>query len=348
MNRQRLLYLALAALLVLGAAFLLNARRNVLHDEHDTLLLPSLAQNLNAVTGVTLRHGAAAPSVTLHKQGTQWSVAERNDYPVDVVKLRKLLLALSEAKIVEEKTADPAKFAGIGVDDPAQTGAIGTEVALTGLPAPSGIIVGKTAGQGNFVRRVGGNTSYVIEPALSIDATPAAWLDNRVLDVPSASIQSLEFKPAAGPGYVLHRATPDGAFALTAVPAGRKALDGAALTPSPNTLANLTAEDVAPAAGLDFTHADQVIVTLGDGGVLTLTGAADADKHWLQIKSSKDQSLNTKLDGRALSVAGYRYDSIFRPLDRLLEPLPPPAPKPGAKSSTLPHAPPGPPTPRTP
>ena len=61
----------------------------------------------------------------------QWTVAERANYPADVSKLRKLLLALSDAKIVEEKTSNPASYAIIGVEDPTMPGAAGAEIELS-------------------------------------------------------------------------------------------------------------------------------------------------------------------------------------------------------------------------
>lgn len=329
MNKQRLGYLVLAAIVVLVLGFRLSSRRNGSQDAENTLLLPSLDKTVGAVSSVTLRHGAAQPSVTLHKQGTQWSVAQRSDYPADVVKLRKLLLALSTSKIVEEKTSDPANFAAIGVDDPNQPSATGTEIALGGTSQPISVIVGKASGQGNFVRRGGENVSFVVEPAVSADATPSAWIDTRVLDISSASIQSIELKPPAGTGYVLRRATADGPFALSVTPSGRQALDAASLSPSPNTLANLTAEDVGQVSSLDFTQSATALLTLNDGTVITLIGVSKGEVHWVQLKSSKDEALNAKLNGRAIALAGYRYESIFRSLDQLLVPLPPPQTKGG-------------------
>ena len=63
--------------------------------------------------------------------------------------------------------------------------------------------------------------------------------------------------------------------------------------------------------------------------MITITGAAAAavgDKHWIQLQASKDAALNAKTAGRAFEMAGYRYDAIFRPLEQLLVPKPPPAP----------------------
>jgi hypothetical protein len=189
--------------------------------------------------------------------------------------------------------------------------------------------VGKSVGEGNFVRRVGENQTYSVEPAISVETEPRYWIDSRLLDVPATLIQSIEVKPAAGAAYSIRRlGSTDNAFSLDGVPAGRKPLDGPALAPAATTFTSLTAEDVARSSDLDFTTPTQAIVTLNDGTVITLTGAAGGDnKHWLQIKSSKDAALTAKTSGRAFEIASYRYDAIFKPLDHLLMPKETPAPK---------------------
>jgi hypothetical protein len=335
MNRQRLILLCVAALLAISGALYLSTQRNLPRDPHGTALLPGFAEQLNTVTSLTLRKGGAAPAVTIRKQAEQWTVLERGDYPADVSKLRKLLLALSDAKIIEEKTSNPASYPIIGVEDPSAPGAKGTEIGIMRTSGKQAVIIGKPASRGSFARRVGQNTSYLVEPAISVDPEPGFWIDSKLLDVAVATIQSIEVKPAGGPAYTLHRAAPGGAgdFVLDGVPAARKAVDAAALAPSPSTYGSLTAEDVAPAADVDFSKATVATLTLSGGGVLTLTGTAAADKHWIEIKASKDEPLNAKAAGRAFEISAYRYDAIFRPLEQLLVPKEPPA---GAKKAAAP------------
>jgi len=355
MSRQRFALLLIAALVVISGAMYLSAQRNASHDTQGVALLPSLAKDLNAVTAVIVRKGSATPSLTLHNTGNQWSVAERADYPADVAKLRKLLLSLRVAKIVEEKTSDPARFASIGVEDPVASDAAGAEITVVGPGEKRSVIVGKAVGEGNFVRRAGENRSYSVEPAISFETEPHYWIDSRLLDVPATQIQSIEVKPAAGVAYAIRRAKTadsakpaDGAkpaddtFSLDGVPAGRKALDGHALAPSQTTFTNLTAEDVSPSSGIDFAASTQEILTLTDGNVITLTGTAVAGKHWIEVKSSKDAALTAKTEGRAFEIASYRYDAIFKPVEQLLVPKEQPAPKDSSasKGAPAPKAPP--------
>jgi len=413
-NRRQFLGLVAAAVLVLAGALYLSSRRNAQPDLHGAALLPSLPGELATVSAVSLRRGKATPTVTLHSQGGHWTVAERGDYPADVTKLRKLLLALGDAKIVEEKTSNPASFPAIGVEDPKLPGATGAEVSVTAQDGTHAVIVGKPVGEGNFVRRGGENTSYSVEPGISFETEPRFWIDSHLPEIAAATIQSIAVKPADGPGYTIHKeagaksaaalkdavgggkdaaaggkdggaksatapkdavaggtdaaagsnsaaaggnaaaaggnaaaaggkdtaaggtdagaGTKDAAapevFTLDGVPAGRKAAESEVLAPSPTTFGGLTADDVAPASEIDFSKASVATLNQADGNVITVTGAAVGDKHWIKLQASKDTAFNAKTAGHAFEIASYRFDAIFRPLEQLLVPKPPPAAKP--------------------
>jgi hypothetical protein len=393
MSRQRFITLIVAAALAISGALYLSAQRNLRRDTHGAALIPTLAGELNTVNALTVRRGSATPTVTVHEKDGRWTVAERGDYPADVAKLRKLLLALSDAKIVEEKTSNPANFAIIGVEDPSSPAATGAEISVTARDGKHAVIIGKSVGGGNFARRSGDNASYSVEPGISFETEPRFWIDSRLLDVAVGGIQRVEVKPAAGSAYTVHRVvaastnsgaagaassaaaatagsgtagsasstgastSPGGAgttssagtagatspgtagagpaaspkaedkFALDGVPPGRKAADSVQLAPSPTAFSGLTVDDVAPVGDVDFSKATVATVTLSDGNVITLSGAVVGDKHWIQVKASKDTALDAKTVGRAFDVAGYRFDAIFRPLEQLLVPKETPAAK---------------------
>jgi hypothetical protein len=381
MSRQRFVALIVAALVAISAALYFSTQRNDSREVSGLPLLPTLASEMNTVTSLSVLKGSPTPVVTVHKQGEQWTVAERANYPADVAKLRKLLLALSDAKIREEKTSDPANYSVIGVEDPTKPGASGTQIELIAKAGKQDVIVGKPVEQGNFVRRVGEKSSYIVEPGISLEAEPRYWIDTRLLDISADKIQSIQFKPETGPAYTVRRvsepapkpdegkknapnaattasgtanapAPPDASdasaasgspsapasskFVLEGVPSGRQAADSNALAPSPTTFSNLNDDDVSASGDIDFSKPSTVTLTLSDGSVITLTGAAVGEKRWIQVAAPKSAVLSAKANGRAFEIASYRYDQIFKPLEQLLVPKPTPAAKPMKKPAAAP------------
>jgi hypothetical protein len=351
MNRQRFVTLLIGAVVVIALAIFWGSRRNSTAPSEGKAFLPTLAKELGTVTEVMVQKGSPTPTVTLRKLADHWVVAERADYPADVSKLQKLLLALADAKIVEEKTSNPANFPIIGVEEPTAAGATGAGLTLTAKDGKHQIIVGKPVGEGDFARRGGENSSYVVEPAIPLDTEARSWIEARLIDIPAAQVQSVELKLPPVPAPASAAATPKAAasapsaasyavrrlkpaednFSIDGVPAGRKALDARALAPSPTMLSTLDVDDVAPVGSIDFSKPALATITLADGNVITFTGTVAADKHWVQLSESKDAAFNTKTQGRAFEIPSYRYDAIFRPLDQVLAPKElPPAPKSGA------------------
>jgi hypothetical protein len=357
MSRQRLVALIVIALLALGGASFLAGRRDSSQQRTGASLFPTLGTQANSATEITVIKGSSTPSLTVHKQNEQWTVAERANYPADISKLRRLLQSLTDAKIIEEKTSNPASYPVIGVEDPLKPEAGGAEVSISVADGKHAVIVGKSSPEGSYVRRAGEEKSYSVAPAISVDAEPRFWIDTKLLDLKTADIQKVDMKFSGAPSYMIHRAaTPPAAaqpptpasppaappppadFILDGVPVGRKAGDAQTLAPSPTTYGNLTIDDVAQADGIDFSKASVATLTLANGNMVTITGVVIGEKHWVKVSATQDAALTAKATGRAYEISNFRYDAIFRPLDQLLlpaktpaEPSLPPGKQPGAK-----------------
>jgi hypothetical protein len=338
MSRQRLVALIVIALLALGGASFLAGRRDGSQQTTGASLFPTLSTQANSATEMTVFKGSSTPSLTVHKQNEQWTVAERANYPADISKLRRLLQSLADAKIIEEKTSNPASYPVIGVEDPLKPEAGGAEVSISVVDGKHAVIVGKSSPEGSYVRRAGEEKSFSVAPAISVDAEPRFWIDTKLLDLKTADIQKVDMKFSGAPSYMIHRAAappaappppppPPADFILDGVPAGRKAGDAQILAPSPTSYGNLTIDDVAQADDIDFSKASVATLTLANGNVVTITGAVIGEKHWVKVSATQDAALTAKATGRAYEISNFRYDAIFRPLDQLLVPKPAPEDK---------------------
>ena len=287
MNARRFIVSLAAAIVVIAAALFVSHLRGTSEPEGG-LLMPQLSAQLGSVTSVTIRKGAALPAVMLHKQADRWTVAQRADYPADIAKLRKLLQSLASARIVEEKTSDPANYHALGVESPDAADAIGTEIKIVAPDTTYSIVVGKPSAGGNFVRFSQQARGLLVSPGVSLDAEPRDWIDARLLDIKAAQVKQVEVKPAKAPAFM------------------RKDTDFGALV-------DLSALDVAPAGSVDFNGATIANFTLADGGVTTLIGVSVQDKHWLSLTSSTDSALNERSRGHVYEISASRFDSIYKP-----------------------------------
>jgi hypothetical protein len=112
---------ATLAAIAAGLVLLLVVVRNVSMDggvATGRLLLPDFAPLANDIREVRITGSESGGGVTLEREDDGWVVVERSEYPADMGKLRPLVVALSEAGIVEEKTSNPEYYDRLGLGDP--------------------------------------------------------------------------------------------------------------------------------------------------------------------------------------------------------------------------------------
>lgn len=362
MTLRRVLILLVIALAAILGSMYLSSRRHMDRDPQGQTFLPGLEAQLDGITDIEIRKGSDKPLTVLHRKAPgAWVVTQRDSYPADSARIKRLLFALADAKITEQKTSNPASYPVLGVEDARKANAGGTEISLVAPGRTTSIIVGHSSGNGNYVRRAGEAPSFAVEPAIDVDAEPREWIDGKLLDVPVEKIQNIRMRLADNTGYRISRLPPvtkpgssaapstaqspangkteaaapaqNEGFKLDSVPAGREAASPEVIAPSQTSYNGVTADDVAMASSIDFRKPSVAEITLSDGSVLTITGVVAGDKHWITLHSSKDEALNARTQGRAFEIAGYRYDSLFRPLEQLLKPKPA-RPEKSAKAKT--------------
>ena len=286
MTTRRLFALVAVAISVLSLA--LSVSRERTSTRAQLPVMPQLGSQFSSITQVSLRRGGAEPQVTLRRQGGSWTLAQRGDYPADSAKLRALLVALAGLRIAEEKSADPASHAALGVGDPAQAASTGTEITITLASGNRSLIIGKPAAGGNFVRDPAQAMSLLATPGITPDTEARDWIDTRLLDIPAAGIRDVMVRPVKG-------------SAVTHPGAGYSALAG------------LEMADVGADTDVDWKNAVSATVTLTDGATLVLVGTTIGDHHWLKVGSAQDPSLAERTHGRAFELDAERQAAIFQP-----------------------------------
>ena len=288
MSAARLFWLAVLALLLWLGVYLLHDR-----NERDDVapaaqpLLPGLSQRLKAVTALKIVGAGNQVLVSLRQQDDRWTIDQRQAWPADAEVLRPLLMKLSQARRVEAKTDDPARYARLAVEDIAAADAKGTALTIEGGGAPIALIVGHNApsGTGSFVRLGNERQAWLIDADLTLERDPSRWLDRRIADIPLARIDRVLIMPANGHSYTLTRV--DDRFSLEGMPATAlgEPSSGDALA---GLFDQLSFDDVA--ADAPGSPIEQTLQYVGiDGVSLTVSAWRLQDKVWIRVRASLDE-----------------------------------------------------------
>jgi len=295
MNAKTLSTLAVAAAVALGAAIWINWANAPVSEESakDKPLLPGLSDALNKVDAFGLSGAAGKPLVTLKRSGDGWQVAERSNYPADLGKLREYLYKLADAKVLDSKTANPKRYADLGVEDPIDPNAKSLLVTLGGLKEAPRLILGLYNGQGGggtFVRREGEAQSLLASGNLLAEKDPAAWIRHDLLDVDAAKIKTVELTGLDGKILRVYKdQAGDSNFKIADVPKGREPASDFVANSLGTGLSNLRADDVA--ATKDAPAPDKVYKAhyFGFDGLIVDVTAWEADgKSRAQFAASVD------------------------------------------------------------
>ena len=127
----------------------------------------------------------------------------RDNYSADVGKVRELLLAVADARVLEEKTANPERYEALGVRDPEEVGSVGVQLSIGGTIGGNGtaadLIVGNlNQGAYRYVRRAGDARSLLIDANPEVPDDDSDWLATELVDLAAAEIESVTVRHADG------------------------------------------------------------------------------------------------------------------------------------------------------
>jgi hypothetical protein len=263
-------------------------------------LSPGLLDRVNEVR--TVRITAPGKKLTAQAGENGWTLAEKGGYPVEPRALRELVLGVANLRLVEAKTADPARLKRLELEDPTAEAAKSRLVELLGEGGDpiAAVVVGKSkpglygGGRGGvYVRRAGEPQSWLAAGELELPGDALDLVDQTVVDIPAEQVARVTLRPAGG-ATPIRLQRPDAAaetFTVdAALPEGR-ALDPGSVDQVAGALSGLTLQDVKPAAELavpadaprsrfetfEGVAVEATVATLGEG---------DATERWVLLEAS--------------------------------------------------------------
>lgn len=261
MNTKTLTILGGATAIVAVLAIVTLQRRESAVEATPTgqKLFPELTAKVNDAAEIEVkRHDGVT---TLKKTGETWGLAEKNGFPVDMSAVRKCLIGLAQMTTAEEKTANPAQYSILGVEDPAAEGATSTLVTVRDASGGTlaALIVGKERtgkGQTNtrqvYARKPDESTSWLVNGDLAIQEKGSDWLEKKILEIKRERIRAVEVRHANGEVVLVDRDKPEtDDFTLHDIPEGKELSYPSAPGSLGTALEWLNLEDVKPASEMD-------------------------------------------------------------------------------------------------
>lgn len=316
-------------------------------------LLQGLAERLNDLERVTLSKAGNETVVTLERGESGWAVVERDSYPADTPKLRRALLALAEARLVERKTATESLYERIGVEDIGDAGAAGLALELSGGGSYPTLILGDGEGAGQrYVRRASEAQSYLIDRNPDLPRNTAQWLDPTILDVRGERVQQVTITHPDGEVLRVFKDSREQLnFSVADVPEGRELQYPGVANVIGNALRELNLEDVERVSAPPEHGTTKTELRTFDGLVVTLEGFRRDEAAWATFRASFDPeqagrftaasagaddaaseqasdqrisveqeafAINARTGGWRYRIASYQFDQMTRRLDDLL------------------------------
>jgi hypothetical protein len=312
MNQKTLGTLLVAAIAASAAAFFATRSEPTASAEVKSgdKLFPGLIDRVNDVAKVEVKNKDGA--FTVAKEGETWGLVEKGGYPVNLDKVKELVVTVAQMGIVEKKSAKPENHASMDVQDVDVKDSGATQVKLfdaSGTEAAA-VLIGKartTKGFGGqyamFARKVGDPQAYEVTGRIWVDGSATNWLaDNRqVFKLEKTRVHSVETRHADGTVLDIHKNVPeDQAFAVANLPEGKELKWNGVADATAGALEFLTFEDVAQSGTVDLAGVTPVETnfTTWDGMVVKVKvfekGEGDAAKAYMALEASFDESKRFK------------------------------------------------------
>jgi len=329
-----LLAAATAALVVLAVVAIATGDRGVSRAAPGERAFPALVAKLGDVSSVGIKRNALA--LTFVRDGDNWLVAEKGNYPAAAGKVRQIVLGMADAMLVEPKTQKAEFYPRLDVGDPGN----GKSTLVT-LKDKSGttlaeLIVGKrrydrlgTGTDGIYVRKPGDAETWLARGSLEFSDQLSSWLDRRILDIPEKRIAKAILTQPDGTKLVITRAKPEDKFTVEDAPADAKFKSETTTNEPAMALETLDLDDVKPAAELPVPDKDVVVAsfTTFDGLTVDVRLLDKDDMHWGAVSAvgsgaaeAEAKTIGDKTSRWTYAIPAYKATQMKMKLSDMLEP----------------------------
>lgn len=335
MTPKQLVNLALAAAVAAAAAIFTYVSAVPWQADATAVrepLMPALATKGETLAAIEISRGDNR--VKLSATDGQWRLDTGEGYPADNTKVRTLILAASEAALVERKTARKDRHELLGLIDPQDKessarllrfldagGAVLGE-AILGRPAEAAATASKGA---TYVRRPGTDQAWVADRDLSASLSLRDWVETKLIDISPSDVKALRIEIAGDTAYDI-KPTADGKnHELTAMPSGKKLKYVNSVDEIVEAASLIEFKKVRKAGKADALPVKgRAILETSTGQKPSVEFRSDGKEAWIRIlaEGAEVPGLKARTEGWEFEVPMSEINSVLIKLSDLLEDAP--------------------------
>jgi Domain of unknown function (DUF4340) len=327
--------LALAAVISLIAAGVVHSSYNSFNEEtvSGKRLFPSLESQAGSTARIAIQQGENKLTLKKSADGKIWSMEERAGYPVKALKVRELVVKLSQAELIEKKTSSKALHGELDLGDPTVKDATAKQIRLADAngKAVAEVIIGKErraafgAGQsGTYVRKLSDPQTWLAKMELNASTSVMDWVEPIFFKVDDQKIKTLVMKAGGKVIFTVARGKKKknekvAGFELTDVPKGKTKQTKLRVDDLVNGIRTLEMTDVRKAQAADSKPDMTAEITMDDGAKYQVGLKREDKKRWVSVTvlengkdAAKAKKISAATKGWAYEIADWRAGQTFK------------------------------------
>jgi len=305
MSRKHFSWL-LALTLVVGAVILLMPARTGHESGFEVRpLIAGMDSWVNDVSRVRIVKAGNQTVATLSRGDRGWVVEEAESYAADWAKLKALLAALAQARIIELKTTNPDYFDRLGLKDVTDDSSTAMMIEVGEGEHQAAVLVGHTAQNrdGQYVRLPNDNQALLVDKTMQVATETRDWLHRDIVDVPESEVVEVNITHPDGEQVSVRKTSAeDQDFTLQDLPEGREIQSSWSVNALGGSLSGLVLDEVTADRNIDWSQATHLRLLTADGIEYGADVAESGEKTWIRLEASlhppRDEAVASDEKGR--------------------------------------------------
>jgi hypothetical protein len=229
---------------------------------------------------------------------------------------------VADLKPRERKTSDPARYARLGLEEPAEGG---TAVRLTLRDATGqdigGVVLGEELFEGGtsqrYVRTTAEPQAWLAEGRVSVPTDPLQWLEREIVRIPRDRVTRVTITHPDGEVVSIAREEGGTDYTLASIPEGRLPKSPGEVGAPASALSSLRLDDVRASSEPGFDLADPTVALYEtDTGLkLTVETWQVEDQTWARLRADAPPKVETAEPADAGSEEAPGQDDGAQPSD---------------------------------